>query len=89
MCVYNVPFFTFAIILIEMSASTAILILHRYCMRWGMLPPTEKLREHAWKRLYIQVIFQFTLKYYGYIKEPILKSIIIKALNAFESQSFV
>ncbi|XP_052210589.1 F-box protein SKIP31 [Diospyros lotus] len=25
-----------------------------YCMRWGLLPPTKKLREVAWKRLYIQ-----------------------------------
>ncbi|KAL5181130.1 F-box protein SKIP31 [Glycine soja] len=25
-----------------------------YCMRWGMLPPTRKLRECPWKMLYIQ-----------------------------------
>lgn len=25
-----------------------------YCMRWGILPPTKKLRDHAWKKLYIQ-----------------------------------
>lgn len=27
----------------------------RYCMRWGVLPPTKKLCDHAWKKLYIQV----------------------------------
>ncbi|GAV80251.1 Herpes_UL92 domain-containing protein/F-box-like domain-containing protein [Cephalotus follicularis] len=25
-----------------------------YCLRWGLLPPTKKLRESAWKKLYIQ-----------------------------------
>ncbi|GAB2295928.1 hypothetical protein Dimus_030076 [Dionaea muscipula] len=25
-----------------------------YCMRWGLLPPTKKLRECPWKKLYIQ-----------------------------------
>ncbi|KAL5168802.1 F-box protein SKIP31 [Glycine soja] len=25
-----------------------------YCMRWGILPPTRKLRECPWKKLYIQ-----------------------------------
>ncbi|KAJ1396824.1 Herpesvirus UL92 [Sesbania bispinosa] len=25
-----------------------------YCMRWGLLPPTRKLRECPWKKLYIQ-----------------------------------
>ncbi|KAD0195986.1 hypothetical protein E3N88_44651 [Mikania micrantha] len=25
-----------------------------YCMRWGILPPTGKLRDCAWKKLYIQ-----------------------------------
>ncbi|CAK9136963.1 unnamed protein product [Ilex paraguariensis] len=25
-----------------------------YCMRWGLLPPTKKLRDCAWKKLYIQ-----------------------------------
>ncbi|KAK6934076.1 F-box domain [Dillenia turbinata] len=25
-----------------------------YYMRWGLLPPTRKLREFAWKKLYIQ-----------------------------------
>ncbi|XP_071705474.1 F-box protein SKIP31-like [Rutidosis leptorrhynchoides] len=25
-----------------------------YCMRWGILPPTKKLRDRAWKKLYIQ-----------------------------------
>lgn len=24
-------------------------------MRWGILPPTGKLRDCAWKKLYIQV----------------------------------
>lgn len=36
------------------AASDECLWRRLYCMRWGMLPPTEKLREHAWKRLYIQ-----------------------------------
>lgn len=30
-------------------------ILFRYCMRWGLLPPTRKIRECPWKKLYIQV----------------------------------
>ncbi|KAL9259543.1 F-box protein SKIP31-like protein [Drosera capensis] len=25
-----------------------------YCMRWGLLPPTKKMRECPWKKLYIQ-----------------------------------
>ncbi|XP_076959328.1 F-box protein SKIP31-like [Bidens hawaiensis] len=25
-----------------------------YCMRWGILPPTGKLRDRAWKKMYIQ-----------------------------------
>ncbi|OIV92918.1 hypothetical protein TanjilG_20580 [Lupinus angustifolius] len=28
--------------------------LFQYCMRWGLLPPTRKLRECPWKMLYIQ-----------------------------------
>lgn len=28
-------------------------------MRWGLLPPTRKLRECPWKKLYIQVLYFF------------------------------
>ncbi|KAL9665005.1 hypothetical protein QQ045_020414 [Rhodiola kirilowii] len=27
---------------------------HSYCMRWGPLPPSRKLLESSWKKLYIQ-----------------------------------
>uniref|UniRef100_A0A5B7AY06 Putative F-box protein SKIP31-like isoform X1 n=1 Tax=Davidia involucrata TaxID=16924 RepID=A0A5B7AY06_DAVIN len=36
------------------AASDESLWRHLYCMRWGLLPPTKKLRECAWKKLYIQ-----------------------------------
>ncbi|THG22002.1 hypothetical protein TEA_017972 [Camellia sinensis var. sinensis] len=29
----------------------------KYYMRWGLLPPTKKLRECAWKKLYIQISY--------------------------------
>lgn len=35
-------------------ASDECLWRRLYCMRWGLLPPTKKLRECAWKKLYIQ-----------------------------------
>lgn len=34
-----------------------LLNLFRYCMRWGLVPPSENLRVCAWKKLYIQVHF--------------------------------
>lgn len=36
------------------AASDESLWRRLYCMRWGLLPPTKKLRECAWKKLYIQ-----------------------------------
>ncbi|KAL6979993.1 hypothetical protein U1Q18_021644 [Sarracenia purpurea var. burkii] len=36
------------------AASDESLWRRLYCMRWGLLPPTKKLRESAWKKLYIQ-----------------------------------
>ncbi|KAG7955578.1 hypothetical protein I3843_11G079800 [Carya illinoinensis] len=36
------------------AASDEFLWLRLYCMRWGFLPPTKKLRECPWKTLYIQ-----------------------------------
>ncbi|KAK9276232.1 hypothetical protein L1049_005763 [Liquidambar formosana] len=36
------------------AASDECLWRRLYCMRWGLLPPTKKLRECAWKKLYIQ-----------------------------------
>ncbi|CAK9180085.1 unnamed protein product, partial [Ilex paraguariensis] len=36
------------------AASDESLWRRLYCMRWGLLPPTKKLRVCAWKRLYIQ-----------------------------------
>ncbi|XP_028087745.1 F-box protein SKIP31-like [Camellia sinensis] len=35
----------------------------RYCMRWGLLPPTKKLRECAWKKLYMQVYLGSTYSF--------------------------
>ncbi|PQQ05949.1 F-box protein SKIP31 [Prunus yedoensis var. nudiflora] len=36
------------------AASDESLWRRLYCMRWGLLPPTRKLRECPWKKLYIQ-----------------------------------
>ncbi|KAF7809529.1 F-box protein SKIP31 [Senna tora] len=36
------------------AASDETLWRRLYCMRWGLLPPTRKLRECPWKKLYIQ-----------------------------------
>lgn len=36
------------------AASDESLWRRLYCMRWGLLPLTNKLRESAWKKLYIQ-----------------------------------
>ncbi|RYQ81313.1 hypothetical protein Ahy_Scaffold1g107277 isoform A [Arachis hypogaea] len=36
------------------AASDEALWRRLYCMRWGLLPPTRKLRECPWKNLYIQ-----------------------------------
>lgn len=36
------------------AASDEFLWRRLYCMRWGLLPPTRKLRECPWKKLYIQ-----------------------------------
>ncbi|MED6182395.1 hypothetical protein PIB30_028139 [Stylosanthes scabra] len=36
------------------AASDEALWRRLYCMRWGRLPPTRKLRECPWKKLYIQ-----------------------------------
>ncbi|KAJ4848768.1 hypothetical protein Tsubulata_049046, partial [Turnera subulata] len=36
------------------AASDESLWRRLYCMRWGLLPPTKKLCECAWKKLYIQ-----------------------------------
>ncbi|CAJ1930780.1 unnamed protein product [Sphenostylis stenocarpa] len=36
------------------AASDEALWRRLYCMRWGLLPPTRKLRECPWKKLYIQ-----------------------------------
>ncbi|KAG2680045.1 hypothetical protein I3760_11G079800 [Carya illinoinensis] len=36
------------------AASDEFLWRRLYCMRWGFLPPTKKLRECPWKTLYIQ-----------------------------------
>ncbi|XP_061341750.1 F-box protein SKIP31 isoform X2 [Gastrolobium bilobum] len=36
------------------AASDEALWRRLYCMRWGLLPPTRKLRERPWKKLYIQ-----------------------------------
>ncbi|KAG4386630.1 hypothetical protein AAZX31_11G088900 [Glycine max] len=36
------------------AASDEALWRRLYCMRWGILPPTRKLRECPWKKLYIQ-----------------------------------
>ncbi|KAK2990395.1 hypothetical protein RJ640_024594 [Escallonia rubra] len=35
-------------------ASDEALWRRLYCMRWGLLPPTKKLRDCAWKKLYIE-----------------------------------
>ncbi|KAI7994603.1 F-box protein SKIP31 [Camellia lanceoleosa] len=40
--------------LLNFVASDECLWRRLYCMRWGLLPPTTKLRECAWKKLYIQ-----------------------------------
>ncbi|XP_010275143.1 PREDICTED: F-box protein SKIP31-like isoform X2 [Nelumbo nucifera] len=37
------------------AASDESLWRRLYCMRWGLSPPTKKLRQFAWKKLYIQV----------------------------------
>ncbi|XP_057477259.1 F-box protein SKIP31-like [Actinidia eriantha] len=39
---------------LNFAASDESLWRRLYCMRWGLLPPTKKLRESAWKKLYIQ-----------------------------------
>ncbi|KAL7187872.1 hypothetical protein ACSBR1_037844 [Camellia fascicularis] len=39
---------------LNFAASDESLWRRLYCMRWGLLPPTKKLRECAWKKLYIQ-----------------------------------
>lgn len=44
----------------------------RYCMRWGLLPPTRKIRDCPWKKLYIQVppylhIFAFLFSFGSFI----------------------
>ncbi|XP_038713161.1 F-box protein SKIP31 isoform X2 [Tripterygium wilfordii] len=39
---------------LNFAASDESLWRRLYCMRWGLLPPTYKLRESAWKKLYIQ-----------------------------------
>ncbi|KAF3454203.1 hypothetical protein FNV43_RR04650 [Rhamnella rubrinervis] len=36
------------------AASDESLWRRLYCMRWGLLPPSKKLRECPWKKLYIQ-----------------------------------
>ncbi|KAL5099749.1 hypothetical protein RYX36_004076 [Vicia faba] len=36
------------------AASDEALWRRLYCMRWGLLPPTGKIRDCAWKKLYIQ-----------------------------------
>nr|AFK43582.1 unknown [Lotus japonicus] len=36
------------------AASDEALWRRLYCMRWGLLPPTRKLRECPWENLYIQ-----------------------------------
>ncbi|KAI4327895.1 hypothetical protein L6164_020306 [Bauhinia variegata] len=36
------------------AASDEALWRRLYCMRWGLLPPTRKLRECPWKKLYFQ-----------------------------------
>lgn len=36
------------------AASDESLWRRLYCMRWGLLAPTKKLRDCAWKKLYIQ-----------------------------------
>ncbi|XP_027361553.1 F-box protein SKIP31 [Abrus precatorius] len=36
------------------AASDEALWRRLYCMRWGLLPPTRKIRECPWKKLYIQ-----------------------------------
>ncbi|XP_010275142.1 PREDICTED: F-box protein SKIP31-like isoform X1 [Nelumbo nucifera] len=36
------------------AASDESLWRRLYCMRWGLSPPTKKLRQFAWKKLYIQ-----------------------------------
>ncbi|XP_059444791.1 F-box protein SKIP31 isoform X2 [Corylus avellana] len=36
------------------AASDEFLWRRLYCMRWGLLAPTNKLRECPWKKLYIQ-----------------------------------
>ncbi|XP_057963784.1 F-box protein SKIP31 isoform X2 [Malania oleifera] len=36
------------------AASDEALWRRLYCMRWGLLPLTKKLREVAWKKLYIE-----------------------------------
>ncbi|XP_059444792.1 F-box protein SKIP31 isoform X3 [Corylus avellana] len=38
----------------EREIRTRNLRFIRYCMRWGLLAPTNKLRECPWKKLYIQ-----------------------------------
>ncbi|XP_026413178.1 F-box protein SKIP31-like isoform X1 [Papaver somniferum] len=39
---------------LNFAASDESLWRRLYCMRWGLLSPTNKLRECAWKKLYIQ-----------------------------------
>ncbi|KAI9083939.1 hypothetical protein K1719_034197 [Acacia pycnantha] len=39
---------------LNFAASDEALWRRLYCMRWGLLPPTRKLRECPWKKLYIQ-----------------------------------
>lgn len=36
------------------AASDEALWRRLYCMRWGLLPPTRKIRDCPWKKLYIQ-----------------------------------
>uniref|UniRef100_A0A7N0VBX8 F-box domain-containing protein n=1 Tax=Kalanchoe fedtschenkoi TaxID=63787 RepID=A0A7N0VBX8_KALFE len=36
------------------AVSDECLWRHLYCMRWGPLPTSRKLRESSWKKLYIQ-----------------------------------
>lgn len=49
----------------------------RYCMRWGLLSPT-RLRECAWKKLYIQVNLELNFKscqyltFMSYINEQLM-----------------
>ncbi|XP_023639323.1 F-box protein SKIP31 [Capsella rubella] len=38
---------------LNFAASDESLWRRLYCIRWGLTPPTRKLRESAWKKLYI------------------------------------